>query len=37
VKFIKEPTPEPDGPVTIATFVDPDGNTLQLFEMTGPM
>ncbi len=37
VEFTKEPTPEPDGPVTIATFRDPDGNTLQLFEMTGPM
>ena len=37
VEFTKEPTPEPDGPVTIATFRDPDGNTLQLFEMTGRM
>lgn len=37
VEFTKEPTPEPDGPVIIATFRDPDGNTLQLFQMTGPM
>ena len=31
VKFIREPSREAQD-LTIATFLDPDGNTLQLFE-----
>lgn len=31
VKFVREPAQEPNG-VTVATFLDPDGNTLQLFQ-----
>ncbi len=31
VQFIREPSKDPGG-FTIATFLDPDGNTLQLFE-----
>ncbi len=31
VQFIREPSKDPSG-ITIATLLDPDGNTLQLFE-----
>jgi len=32
VKFIKEPEVQPGDGGNLATFVDPDGNTLQLFQ-----
>ena len=32
VEFVRAPSKE--GDVTIATFLDPDGNVLQLFQMT---
>jgi predicted enzyme related to lactoylglutathione lyase len=35
VTFIKEPEVDPADGFTIATIVDPDGNTLQLFEPPG--
>lgn len=31
VRFVREPSKEMDGAI-IATFMDPDGNTLQLFQ-----
>jgi predicted enzyme related to lactoylglutathione lyase len=32
VEFIREPSLEPDGQLTIATLKDPDGNIIQLFQ-----
>ena len=32
VKFVKEPEVQPGDGGNLATFVDPDGNTLQLFQ-----
>jgi len=32
VKFIKEPEADPNDGFVLATLVDPDGNTLQLFQ-----
>jgi len=37
VEFTREPSPEPEAPMIIATFRDPDGNTFQLFQQTGEM
>jgi len=36
VEFIEEPS-DPVGSVRVATFKDPEGNYLQLFEFTGPL
>jgi len=33
VRFVREPSVDQEGGPMIATFVDPDGNTLQLFQM----
>jgi predicted enzyme related to lactoylglutathione lyase len=35
VMFVKEPEVQPGDGGNLATFVDPDGNTLQLFESPG--
>jgi predicted enzyme related to lactoylglutathione lyase len=32
VQFIREPSVDPNDGIKIATFKDPDGNTLQLFQ-----
>lgn len=37
VDFIEEPTAAGDGGVRVATFKDPEGNLLQLFQFDGPM
>jgi catechol 2,3-dioxygenase-like lactoylglutathione lyase family enzyme len=35
VEFAAEPYEDPDGAYVVATFRDPDGNTLQLVEFSG--
>ncbi len=34
VEFVAEPYADPDGAYTVATLRDPDGNTIQLVEIT---